>query len=201
MIAELSGILIYKSTQAVVVDVHGVGYEVAVSLPTVASLPALGDPVRLYVTTHVREDALLLFGFLSREEKQLFLLLQEVSGIGPKLGLSILSGMPMPKLIQAIRRGDAAELAGIPGVGKKTSARLALELKEKVQMLSVSVGAPDQTATRNGDDVLGDAVSALVNLGYKAQQADEAVRRVAKSGGPDGDLETLVRESLRILSR
>lgn len=199
MIALLTGTLVHKSPQAIIIDVHGVGYELAIPLSTYYALPALEQPVRLHVSTHLREDALSLYGFLTRAEKELFLLLQQVSGVGPKLSLNILSGPPLPELAAAIQRGDAAALAEIPGVGKKTSARLALELKEKIALLAL----PEPTAA-GGAKPLGaavdDAVSALVNLGYKAQRAEEAVRQVTRQDR-GLNLDGMIRESLRILSR
>ena len=196
MIAALFGTLIAKSAQSIVVDVHGVGYELTVPQPTLAALPAVGEAVRLQVHTHVREDALQLFGFLTRDEKALFLLVQEVSGVGPKLGLAIVSGAPLPELAAAIRQGDLTRLSAIPGVGKKTAARLALELKEKVLTLDL----PATPAAAPADPVADDAVSALVNLGYRPQLAEDAVRRVARAG-LRGGVEELIRDSLRILSR
>jgi Holliday junction DNA helicase RuvA len=183
----------------IVVDVHGVGYELAIPLSTYYALPALEQPVRLHVSTHLREDALSLFGFLTRAEKDLFLLLQQVSGVGPKLSLNILSGPPLADLADAIQRGDAAALAEIPGVGKKTSARLVLELKEKIALLQLplpsAAGAPPPAGA-----AFDDAISALVNLGYKAQRAEEAVRQVARQDR-GLNLDGMIRESLRILSR
>jgi Holliday junction DNA helicase RuvA len=199
MIAALTGTLVHKSPQAIVVDVHGVGYELAIPLSTYYALPALEQPVRLHVSTHLREDALSLFGFLTRAEKDLFLLLQQVSGVGPKLSLNILSGPPPADLADAIQRGDAAALAEIPGVGKKTSARLVLELKEKIALLQLplpsAAGAPPPAGA-----AFDDAISALVNLGYKAQRAEEAVRQVARQDR-GLNLDGMIRESLRILSR
>ncbi|MGH9884271.1 MAG: Holliday junction branch migration protein RuvA, partial [bacterium] len=137
MIARLEGLVVEKSPECVVLDVQGVGYEVRVPLSTFFELPDEGKLVRLRIHTHVREDAFSLFGFLSETERALFRLLLATSGVGPKLALSILSGLPVRKLAAALRAGDLATLTGIPGVGKKTAERMVLELRDKVLGLDV----------------------------------------------------------------
>src|SRR5512136_2205125 len=164
MIAQLAGALAYKSPEHLIVDVHGVGYQVFVSLNSFYRLPEPGDPVRLQIHTHVREDALQLYGFLDRAEKDLFLLLLGVSGIGPRLALNILSGTPSQELEDALEAGDLVRLLAIPGVGKKTAERLVVELRDKIKLVKGARGADDGrrvTATE------AEAVSALVNLGYR----------------------------------
>ena len=198
MIASLVGVLIDKSPNVAVIDVHGVGYQVFIPLSTFYQLPELGKSIALKTYTHVREDILKLYGFLRTDEKTVFLLLLSISGIGPKLALNILSGLPFDDLIKAIEMGDVAKLASIPGVGKKTAERLTLELKDRIgavlpQAITSIESAQESSTTQ-------DAVSALVNLGYKTPQAKETVQKVIRS---DGDLpvESLIKAALSILSR
>jgi holliday junction DNA helicase RuvA len=206
MIASLTGSLISKTVQSIIIDVHGVGYEVIVPLTTYVRLPAEGQTVRFLTYTHVREDALQLYGFSAPEEKNVFLLLLGISGIGPRLAVNILSGIPLAALIEAVKKGDVAKLSSIPGIGQKTAARLVLELKEKI----LAVVAPDSTlagTAGEGDSRrTEDAVSALVNLGYKSPLAKDAVKKVLQSrngggGGEDVVIEDLIKESLKVLSR
>ena len=192
MIARLTGRLHRKSPEHLVVDVGGVGYQVLVSLQTYARLPGEGDRVELDVYTHVREDALQLFGFGDGGERALFLLLKEVSGIGPKLALNILSGLAADELRGALREGNLARLVAIPGVGKKTAERMILELREKVPPDGAARAVPSGPA-----GVREDAVSALVNLGYKRSEAERAVA----ASPTDARFEDLIREALRRLSR
>jgi Holliday junction DNA helicase RuvA len=195
MIARLSGVLREKSPEDVVVDVGGVGYQVFVSLQSYAGLPAEGSPIELWVHTHVREDALQLFGFRERGERELFLLLQSVSGIGPRLALNILSGLPASELRRALRDGNLARLVAIPGVGKKTAERMVMELREK---LAAAVdGGADALDGARADN--GAAVAALVNLGYKRPEAERAVERAVTAGRTT--LEDMIREALRGLGR
>jgi len=193
VIARLEGAVVEKSPEAVVLDVNGVGYEVRVPLSTFFELPDEGKIVRLRIHTHVREDTFQLFGFSSEAERVLFRLLLATSGVGPKLALSILSGLPLRKLVAALRGGDLAALTGIPGVGKKTAERMLLELRDKVLGLDAeirpeSAPVPDSTAA---------AESALSNLGYPRAHAERAVRH-ALEGLPEGaSLEALIKEALR----
>jgi len=175
-------------------------------LTTYVRLPAEGQTVRFLTYTHVREDALQLYGFSVPEEKNVFLLLLGISGIGPRLAVNILSGIPLAELIGAVKKGDVAKLSSIPGIGQKTAARLALELKEKI----LAVVAPDSTVAGiagEGDSRrTEDAVSALVNLGYKSPLAKDAVKKVMQSrnGGVEGGdvvIEDLIKESLKVLSK
>ena len=202
MIAALSGTLISKTPQSLVVDVQGVGYEVFTSLQTYYHLPELKETVHFHVHTHVREDALHLYGFLAREEKTAFLLLLSVSGVGPRLALTLLSGLTVRELGTAICSGDAKRLCAVPGVGTKTAARLILELREKAGPLA-SADLPAEGRREAGAEVTDDALSALVNLGYHPAAAKDTIRRIAQSTPPGRTLtvEELLRESLRSLSR
>lgn len=195
MIARIQGTLAHKSPERLIVDVHGVGYQVFVSLNSFYNLPDLGQPLTLLIHTHVREDALQLFGFLDPREKELFLLLINVSGIGPRLALSILSGTPTEQLLDALEAGDLVRLVAIPGVGKKTAERLVLELRDKVTSTRAARGeAPAATAAGDFEE----AISALVNLGYRRSEAERAVK-AAKAAGAE-EIETLIRSALKRLS-
>ena len=202
MIAALSGTLISKSPQSLVVDVHGVGYELFTSLQTYYRLPEPKETVHFYVHTHVREDALHLYGFLAKDEKTAFLLLLSVSGVGPRLALALLSGLTVRELASAICSGDAKRLCAVPGVGNKTAARLILELQEKAGALASS-DLPAQGPREAGSEVMDDALSALVNLGYHPAAAKDTIRRIAQSASPGRVLtvEELLREALRSVSR
>lgn len=196
MIARIRGTLEHKLPGEVIVDVGGVGYHVLTALSVFYRLPELGEPVSLLVHTHVREDTLQLFGFFEQVEKQVFLLLIGVSGIGPKLAITILSGIPAADLLSAVKDQDAARLVSIPGVGKKLAERMIVELRDRMNLLSDY--GNDRTMT--GDSgVKRDAMSALVNLGYGRVDAERAVRDALKEGA-DG-LETALKAALRKLSR
>ena len=201
MIASIAGVLISKSPNSIIVDVHGVGYQVFIPLSTFYRLPELSKPVTLHTYTHVREDALQLYGFFHQEEKAVFLLLLGISGIGPKLAVNILSGLPLAEFVAAVRQGDEAKLSSIPGVGPKTAARLALELKEKIQGVVPMEAAVGDRAKAQDSKKMEDAVSALVNLGYKTPQAKEAVKKVLVASDGDLSVESLIKDALRILSR
>lgn len=173
----------------------GVGYQVYIPLNVFYRLPEIGSPVTLQIHTHVREDALQLFGFQDAAEKQLFLLLLAVSGIGPKLAVNILSGIATEELSRALKEGDQMRLMAIPGVGRKLAERMIVELKDKFATLSpASESAKDDGASQ----LLVDAVSALVNLGYKRPEAEKVVREVLKRG--ERSLETVLKEALRRMS-
>lgn len=200
MIGRLSGIVLEKRPDRVVVDASGVGYELHIPLGTFASLPGVGERGSLHVHTHVREDAILLFGFTTAEEKALFERLITVSGIGPKLALVVLSGLPLPELVGAIAAQNVARLSTIPGVGKKLAERLGVELKDKVSgiLSSSSPSAFGVPAALGG--FLDDAVGALVNLGYRKPQAEAAVKAAGDVAGTT-DLPALLSAALRLLSR
>jgi len=191
VIAHLRGTLISKHPNQAIVEAGGVGYDVAISVPTFTRLPAAGTEVSLYIHTHVREDALALFGFLHKEEKQLFERLLQVSGIGPKLAITILSGMPTAEMVSAIRGGDVARLTRIPGIGKKIAERMVVELRDKLGDFGVEPAAPPVSPVQ--DDVL----SALINLGYQRPAAERALAMAAKAGADSFD--ALFREALNAL--
>jgi Holliday junction DNA helicase RuvA len=195
MIARLAGTLAEKMPDRVVVDVAGVGYAVLVSLQTFTRLPASGAPVRLLVHTEVREDAIELFGFLTPLEQALFHLLRRVKGLGPRLSLAVLSGLPAATLAGTIAAGDAARLQAIPGVGRKLAERIVVECRETAAALGVA--APARAAAPQRDGALDDAVSALVNLGYKRAEAEQAVRNVGRPAAP---VEDVIRAALQGLA-
>lgn len=180
MIAHLRGKLISKHPNQAIVEAAGVGYEVNISIPTFSALPSLGAEVALFVHTHVREDALSLFGFLSRDEKELFEKLISVSGIGPKLAITILSGMATDAMIAAIKGNNIAALTRIPGIGRKTAERMVLELRDKLE----AFGVP---ATAAVSPVEEDVISALVNLGYQRPLAEKALARLGAGAGESFD--------------
>jgi holliday junction DNA helicase RuvA len=196
VIAHISGTLAQKIPTEAVVDVGGVGYQIFIPLNVFYRLPEIGAAVRLQIYTHVREDALQLFGFQDHEEKQLFLLLIGVSGIGPKLAVNILSGIAAEDLARALKEADQARLVAIPGVGRKLAERMIVELKDKFAGLT-PVGAESVRAD-GGSHLLLDAVSALVNLGYKRPEAEKLVREVLKKG--ERTLEGVIKETLRRMS-
>lgn len=173
MIAHLSGVLLHRHPARIVLDVHGVGYELQVPVGTYTQLPAAGAAVALHVYTQVRDDAIQLFGFATAAEKLLFEKLITVNGVGPKLALAILSGLSPAALGAALRAGDLARLTAIPGVGKKTAERLVFELRDKLSAPAADDASPTPSPTPAADDV----VSALVNLGYAPVLAQKAVQR------------------------
>ncbi|RLB11957.1 MAG: Holliday junction branch migration protein RuvA [Deltaproteobacteria bacterium] len=199
MIAHITGQLFRKTTQSVIIEAGGIGYEVFVPLSTFYALPEQDETVSLHIYTHVREDALLLFGFSSRLEKELFLMLISVSGIGPKLAVNILSGIGPQELLDAMAKGDANRLQTIPGVGKKTAERIVLELKEKAIRLGGEREEAQIPAAAVDDALYSDALSALVNLGYSAKAAKKAVDK-ARQTVNNNSLELLIKEALRVLS-
>jgi Holliday junction DNA helicase RuvA len=200
VIASLNGILMSKTPHRVVVDNSGIGYEVFVPLSTFYALPDTGEKVSLHIYTHVREDAILLFGFQTLLEKQVFTLLITVSGIGPKLATNVLSGIGPDELLQAIVRADAARMQSIPGVGKKTAERIALELKEKaLKLMGQGEGLPAPLVPAEDKKLYEDALSALINLGYPAKAAKDSVER-ARSGLEELSLEAWIKEALRLLT-
>ncbi len=194
MIAHLRGRLVSKHPNQAVVDCTGVGYDVAISVPTFSALPEVGAEVSLFIHTHVREDALALYGFLRAEEKQLFERLIGVSGIGPKLAITILSGMPAAEMVAAIRGHDVVRLTRIPGIGKKTAERMVLELRDK---LDAFAAAPVRAASPVEEDVL----SALLNLGYQRPAAEKAIAAAGGANGKSASFETLFKQALSSINR
>jgi holliday junction DNA helicase RuvA len=205
MIAHLSGTLLSKQATSVIVDVSGVGYEVSIPLSTFYDLDDLGSTVQLRIYTHVREDAIQLFGFKTARERELFLKLISVTGIGPKLGITLLSGMSADEMIASIRTNNLARLTLIPGVGRKTAERLIMELREKVAELSSAqleeeLGAKPEATELTEDTVRADALSALLNLGYQRSAAEKAIDAALGEGG-DVTVESILRRGLKKLAR
>ncbi len=200
MIAHLTGILFSKSPQSVIVDTAGVGYQIFIPLSTFYQLPGELEKVNLHVYTHVRQDVIQLFGFQTERERAVFSLLISVSGIGPKLALNILSGIGLDDLLSAIGRADSERIAAVPGVGKKTSQRITLELKEKASYLSEGIEAPPRERPQIKDKMIfDDALSALINLGYQSRFAKRAIENILFKDN-EIDLETLLKEALRSLA-
>jgi Holliday junction DNA helicase RuvA len=199
MIAFLRGKLLEKHPNQIIVDTAGVGYDVVIPISTFSALPEAGSEVALRIHTHVREDALALFGFLTPEEKALFEKLISVSGIGPKLAITVLSGLATPALIDAIRGGQVEQLVRIPGVGKKTAERMVLELKDKLEGLG---GGVVTAVLSRSEPALGaleqDVLSALLNLGCNRAAAEAAVRK-AKAAQPGSAFEPLFRKALELV--
>ena len=204
MIAYLSGILLEKQANTVIIDVNGVGYEVTIPLSTFYELGEEGSPVQLRIYTHVREDALQLFGFKTEREKQLYLKLISVNGIGAKSGITMLSGMNADEIIVAVRTDNLARLTSIPGVGKKTAERLVIELRDKLNDLSSSGAAqgnlPSASANVPVDEVYDDALSALLNLGYQRNAAEKALKNAVQDG-TEMSVQKLLRKSLQLLAK
>jgi Holliday junction DNA helicase RuvA len=207
MIAHLSGTLLAKQATSVILDVGGVGYEVTIPLSTFYDLEEAGASVSLRIYTHVREDVLQLYGFKTARERELFLRLISVSGIGPKLGIAMIGIMNADEIIGAIRTNNLARLTSIPGVGKKTAERLVIELRDKITALS-SPALEEEFAAQNGKDgalasedaVREDALSALLNLGYQKASAEKAIAGALQEGG-DLSVQVILRRCLRTLAR
>jgi Holliday junction DNA helicase RuvA len=199
MIAHLRGRLLTKHPNQAVVETGGVGYDVTITIPTFSDLPAIGNEVALHIHTHVREDQIALYGFLRPAEKQLFEKLITVSGIGPKLAITILSGMPADEMVAAIRGNDIARLTRIPGIGKKTAERMVLELRDKLPPAGAGEGeapaAPTMTAMEE------DVLSALVNLGYQRAAAERALASSKKNEEKDPTFEAKFRNTLAALAK
>jgi len=200
MIAFLSGKLISKQANTVIVDVGGVGYEVMIPLSTFYEMGEIGADVQLRIYTSVREDAIQLFGFRTTRERELYLKLISVQGIGPKSGIAMLSGMSGDEIISAIRTDDLARLVSIPGIGRKTAERLVIELRDKVGELSDG-SAPRTSASQvPADTVFDDALSALVNLGYQKNAAEKALQQAVKDGA-EMSVQKLLRAALQTLAK
>jgi holliday junction DNA helicase RuvA len=197
MIAHLRGKLLAKHPNQVIVETAGVGYDVTISVPTFSDLPDAGAEVALHIHTHVRDDAIALYGFLRSSEKLLFEKLITVSGIGPKLAITILSGMADDDMVAAIRSNDVARLTRIPGIGKKTAERLVLELRDKLPKTAPASVTEVSALTTVEEDVL----SALLNLGYQRAAAEKALATTATKNGKSGSFDALFRETLAALSK
>lgn len=201
MIARLSGTLTQKSVEHLIVSVGGVGYEVHVPLSTFYSIPEEGQDVELLIYTHVKEDVLKLFGFLTPPEKDIFKKLIGVSGVGPKLALNILSGIESRDLATAIKNSDIARMNSIPGVGKKTAERLILELKDKIKLEGLS-SEEDSTISAPSGGVFDDALSALINLGYKKSDVEKTIDSIARNEeSSEWSVEKLLKEALRMMAK
>jgi len=193
MIAHLRGKLLAKHPNQAIVETGGVGYDVTISVPTFSDLPGVGGDVALHIHTHVREDMLALYGFLRSAEKTLFEKLITVSGIGPKLAITILSGMAAAEMVNAIRGNDIARLTRIPGIGKKTAERMVLELRDKLPPEKAGEVATMPTLSAVEEDVL----SALMNLGYQRASAEKALSAITKNG----QFDAMFRQALTVLSK
>jgi Holliday junction DNA helicase RuvA len=196
MIAHLRGKLLAKHPNQVIVETSGVGYDVTITVPTFSDLPATGTEVALHIHTHVREDALALYGFLRSSEKLLFEKLIMVSGIGPKLAITILSGMPAEEMVRSIRGNDVARLTRIPGIGKKTAERMVLELRDKLPEVSSPAAPSVPTLSATQEDVL----SALLNLGYQRASVEKAISGMAGTGDA-ANFDQMFRTALGRLSK
>ena len=193
MIAHLRGKLLSRHPNQVIVETMGVGYDVTISVPTFSELPPAGSEVSLHIHTHVREDQIALYGFLRPEEKQLFEKLITVSGIGPKLAITILSGMPAEDMVNAIRRNDLARLTKIPGIGRKTAERMVLELRDKLPPVGTDQVQVVPSLSATQEDVL----SALINLGYQRAAAEKALGSAVKNSSFDA----MFRAALAVMAK
>jgi Holliday junction DNA helicase RuvA len=202
MIAFLSGKLLDKQANTVIIDVGGVGYEVSIPLSTFYELGDTGTDVQLRIYTHVREDAIQLFGFKTERERELYLKLISVQGIGARSGITLLSGMSADEIIGAIRTNNLVKLTSIPGVGKKTAERLVIELRDKIDGVSAAAGDGKAVAAGEAaaDSVFDDALSALVNLGYQRNAAEKALKQ-AMQDGTEPSVQKLLRRGLQILAK
>jgi Holliday junction DNA helicase RuvA len=193
LIASLNGIIQSKKPEGLIIDVNGIGYQVSIPLCSLSDIPEQGEKVFLHTYTHVREDALQLFGFMTGEERKVFTTLLGISGVGPKLGLAILSGMPVQRFVELVQNEDVSLLSTIPGLGKKTAARLILELKGKLPSLKT-----DEAGSGEAYSASEDAISALVNLGYKKPASEKAVDKAVEGGL--STIEDIIREALKYLT-
>ena len=197
MIGRLAGTVVESRPDRVLLDVGGIGFDIAIPLGTYTALPPVGEKAVLLVHTIVREDAISLYGFTSSQEKYVFEKLLSVSGIGPKVALTVLSGLPLPELVTSIVTQNARRLATIPGVGKKLAERLALELKEKMEGLGMATSSRAQAPRTSAAE---DAIGALTNLGYKLAQAEAAVASAAIEAGTE-NLQALLHAALRSMAK
>jgi len=201
MIARLSGKLIEKSANTIIVDVGGVGYEVSIPLSTYYEIGEVGSEIDLRIYTHVREDAIQLFGFRTARERELYLKLISVQGVGARSGITMLSGMSADEMIEAIRKDNIAKLTAIPGVGRKTAERLIVELRDKVSELAMAErGVAAAAGAAGGDDAFEDALSALVNLGYQRVAAEKAMQHVRREG-VEANVQAILRAALQKLAK
>jgi Holliday junction DNA helicase RuvA len=201
MIARISGILIYKSVSHVIVDAYGVGYRIFVPLTTFYELPETGQRATLNIYTHVKEDAIHLFGFHTFEDQGIFQMLISIAGIGPKLAMNILSGIPAREFVKAVTQGNMSRLVAIPGVGKKMAERMIVELKDKMLKIDLKEMKSDKDPGIVGDNAMkDDALSALVNLGYKNATAKAVIEKVVSESVEGLGLDVLLKNALKTLS-
>ncbi len=200
MIAHIQGRLHFKSPEYLIIDVDGIGYQVQVPLTTFYDLPDVGSTVALHIHTHVREDALKLYGFRSQEERTLFVRLMSVAGIGPRLAVNILSGITPTELADSIIQGNLTRIVAIPGVGRKTAERIMVEMRDKLPALAAEQDAAMPIKRAAAEAMIEDALSALVNLGYKKGVAQRAIEKAQKRLQGEITLENLLKESLRTLA-
>jgi len=202
LIASLSGVLSHKTPPYIIIDVQGVGYRVSTSLSSFCHLPDLNERVILWIHTHVRDDAIQLFGFLTQEEYEVFILLLGVSGIGPRLALTILSGLSVQEIKVSIESGDTNRLSSVPGVGKKTAGRLVLELKEKFRGIVSLTETPSSPVASSDpqERIKNDALTGLVYLGYAKAQGRNVIDQILEGSQSPPTVEQLIRDSLRLLS-
>ena len=198
MIAHLKGKLTYKSPIEIAIDVNGIGYQVFVPLSTFYALPELEEDVFLDIHTHMREESLKLFGFYTTDEKKIFEKLIAINKVGPKLALTILSGMSPAELFSTIDANDIGKLSTVPGIGRKTAERLILEMRDKMDGISLNSEIKRDSISQNG--LFDDALSALVNLGYKKNQAEQTLKKVYPEGETGESIEDIIKKSLNLLS-
>lgn len=201
MIAHLQGMLAVKTVERVVVDVHGVGYQVVVPLSTYYALPDLQERVMLLTTMYVREDTMRLYGFATPEEQEMFELLISVSSVGPRLALNMLSSLAATDLRQTIAQAETRRLQAIPGVGRKTAERVVLELQDKMAALALTTAGPSPLLATADEQVMRDVISALLNLGYRQNEAEKAVRAARTKQNGSLTLEALLKDALQALAR
>ena len=201
MIAHLQGMLAAKTVERVVVDVHGVGYQVVVPLSTYYALPDLQERVLLLTTMYVREDTMRLYGFATPEEQEMFELLISVSSVGPRLALNMLSSLAATDLRQAIAQAETRRLQAIPGVGRKTAERVVLELQDKMAALALTTAGQSPLLATADEQVMRDVISALLNLGYRQNEAEKAVRAARAKQNGSLTLEALLKDALQVLAR
>jgi len=194
MIAYLKGTIIQKTPSQVVVDIGGVGYSAAIPLSTFFKLGEIGDPVELFIHTHLTDNALSLFGFMTKDERELFLKLIAISGIGPKLAMNVLSGIEAPDFIDAVKKSDVARIALVPGIGKKTALRITMELQDKIEK-------KEKLLAVRGSKEKEDLISSLLNLGFRRKEVERIVDETIRVHGTEAEFEKLLRECLKRLSK
>ncbi len=194
MIAYLKGAILQKTPSQVIVDIGGVGYCAAIPLSTYFKLGEIGDPVELFIHTHLTDNALSLYGFVTKDERELFLKLIGISGIGPKLAMNVLSGIEAGELVDAIKKSDVARISLIPGIGKKTALRITMELQDKIEK-------KEKLLAVRGSKEREDLISALLNLGFRRKEVERIVDETIRTMGSDAEIEKLLRECLKRMAK